>query len=71
MGQNDKILDFEGRSPVRSPFNGNLEPLFFFFFRVYEKVSELSDQVTQKPDFFTDNSQQWPKTEGLELEKLI
>jgi len=26
MGLNDGILDFEGRSPIRSPFYGSLDP---------------------------------------------
>jgi len=26
MGPNDGILDFEGRSPVRSPCHGSLDP---------------------------------------------
>ena len=26
MGLNDEILDFEGRSPIRSPFYESLDP---------------------------------------------
>jgi len=45
----DGILDFEERSPVRSPFYGSLDPWFFLWF--FGKVSEQSDQVAWKPDF--------------------
>jgi len=48
MGLNDKILDFEGQSPVRSPFHKSLD---FILFLLSSKVSEQSDQVAKKPDF--------------------
>ena len=41
------ILDLEGRSPVRSPFYGSLDPWLFSW-----KVSDQSDQVAWKPDFW-------------------
>jgi len=61
MGLNDEILDFEGQSPVRSLFFGIFDPWFFFFW-VYGKVSEHSDQVAQKPDF-------WLRTTNNELKQ--
>ena len=53
MGLNDGILDFEGRSPVRSPF------LNFFWF--FGKVSKQSDQVARKPDFWRRTRNNDPK----------
>jgi len=43
IGLNDIILDFEGQYPVISPL------IFSWFF---EEVSEQSDQVARKPDFW-------------------
>jgi len=63
MGLNDGILDFEGRSPVRR------RSLNFFWFS--GEVSEQSDQVARKPDFWLRTSNNDPKTEGWELEILI
>ena len=59
MGLNDRILDFEGRNPVRSFSYGSLEPLFFLWFS--EKVSEQSDQVPQKPNFWLRTCNNDPK----------
>jgi hypothetical protein len=52
MGLNDEILDFEGRSPVRSPLN------FFWFFG---EVSGQYDQVSWKPDFWLRTGNNAPK----------
>jgi len=63
MGINDDvILDFEGRSPVRSLFYGSLDHWFFFIFLWFSgKVSEQSDQVAWKLDFWLRTTNNNPK----------
>lgn len=47
MSINDGILDFGGRSHVRSPFYESLDPWFFFSSKIFER----SDKVAQNPYF--------------------
>jgi len=62
MSLNDRILYFEGRSPlifknIKIPPKNSKNQIKhvlifdFFFFWFSMKVSEQSDQVAQKPDF--------------------
>jgi len=59
MGLNDEILDFEEQRLV-SVFYESHDPWFFFWFS--GKVSEQSDQVAWKSDF-------WPRTTNNDIKQ--